>query len=391
MNKSDNVLVIEIVNSTFGKIGQIAYRTQFITKKLEERDIPYFVLARDSIIKKKWLIKVLPFGDLIPRLLNGYRIKINPKFNHRKIDMKIFDYFALKKMKCIIKKNSDKNIIIHLWEFAPNVIDFCNENDIIYIMDVPIAPSHESFKLFEEGISMDTPITEIDKVEDYSIKSTKNFLCPSEYVAEVIGGIVEPSAQINIVNFGTSIKNFRRNYNSSNRKLKFLFVGNVSKRKGVNILIESWIQSEMYKNGELILCGRVNKSIEKRIKDLNTDYSISIMGFVEPEKFYKIADIFIFPTLMEGSAKVIYEAMSYGLPVITTANAGSIIEDGKDGIIIPINNSEEIENAMRYFVENIEQIEKMGKSAHKKVEQYTWDRYAQLVVNLYGYYLGGEH
>jgi glycosyltransferase involved in cell wall biosynthesis len=54
----------------------------------------------------------------------------------------------------------------------------------------------------------------------------------------------------------------------------------------------------------------------------------------------------LFPTLSEGSANVVYEALSAGLPVITTPSAGSIIQDGVDGVIIPPRSAAHLAEAL---------------------------------------------
>jgi glycosyltransferase involved in cell wall biosynthesis len=62
----------------------------------------------------------------------------------------------------------------------------------------------------------------------------------------------------------------------------------------------------------------------------------------EVRRHYQWADVFVFPSLCEGSAMVTYEALAAGLPVITTPNAGSVVRDGVDGFIVPIRDAEAI-------------------------------------------------
>ena len=57
---------------------------------------------------------------------------------------------------------------------------------------------------------------------------------------------------------------------------------------------------------------------------------------------YAWADVFLLPFICEGSAMVTYEALSWGLPVITTHNAGSIVRDTVDGWLVPYRDSEAI-------------------------------------------------
>src|SRR4029077_18852254 len=66
------------------------------------------------------------------------------------------------------------------------------------------------------------------------------------------------------------------------------------------------------------------------------------------------ADVFLLPSLCEGSATVVYEALSASLPVICTQNTGSIVRDGVEGRIIPIRDSRVIAEAVAGLARNIE-------------------------------------
>ena len=61
---------------------------------------------------------------------------------------------------------------------------------------------------------------------------------------------------------------------------------------------------------------------------------------IEMPRLFRQADIFVFPSLHEGSALCTYEALACGLPVITTANSGSVVRHGIDGFIVPIRDVE---------------------------------------------------
>jgi glycosyltransferase involved in cell wall biosynthesis len=54
------------------------------------------------------------------------------------------------------------------------------------------------------------------------------------------------------------------------------------------------------------------------------------------------ADVFLLPSVCEGSATVVYEALAAGLPVVTTPNAGSVVRDGIDGFVCPCGDAESI-------------------------------------------------
>jgi glycosyltransferase involved in cell wall biosynthesis len=67
---------------------------------------------------------------------------------------------------------------------------------------------------------------------------------------------------------------------------------------------------------------------------------------------YRWADVFLFPSLCEGSATVTYEALAHGLPVVCTPNTGSVVRDGVEGIIVPSGDSAAIVEALVSLAED---------------------------------------
>lgn len=83
---------------------------------------------------------------------------------------------------------------------------------------------------------------------------------------------------------------------------------------------------------------RVVGSATERVRRHRLCQGLNFVGFVprtEVKEEFRKADIFILPSLFEGSAEVTYEALATGLPVITTAATGSVVRDGVEGFIIP--------------------------------------------------------
>ncbi|NEZ65794.1 glycosyltransferase [Leptolyngbyaceae cyanobacterium CCMR0082] len=124
--------------------------------------------------------------------------------------------------------------------------------------------------------------------------------------------------------------------------LHILFAGSVGLRKGIPYLLQALHQLE----GVIPFVCKAAGSIELSSKPLE-EYSnvCQFLGRVprsEMASLYNWADVFVLPSLCEGSAMVIYEALNYGLPVITTNNTGSIVRNGLGGWIVPIKNADAI-------------------------------------------------
>lgn len=94
------------------------------------------------------------------------------------------------------------------------------------------------------------------------------------------------------------------------------------------------------------------------------------------------SDVFLFPSLCEGFAFVIIEAMSTGLPIIsTTRTAGNdIVSNGIEGFTINPSSVEEIIEKMKYFIQNPSECERMGNNASRKAQLLTWENFENKVI-----------
>ena len=75
----------------------------------------------------------------------------------------------------------------------------------------------------------------------------------------------------------------------------------------------------------------------------------------------------VHPSLIEGSAKVIYEAMAAGVVPIATINSGSIIEDKKNGLIVKAGDVDDLRKKMFYLLDNYPNKGILGK--YKKYDK----------------------
>jgi len=93
-------------------------------------------------------------------------------------------------------------------------------------------------------------------------------------------------------------------------------------------------------------------------------------------------DVLALPSIVEGRALVMQEAMSQGLPVLITPNTGGedLVEDGKAGFLVPIRSPEMIADRLAWFADHREDTRAMGESARAKAATYTWADYGVKVA-----------
>ncbi len=164
---------------------------------------------------------------------------------------------------------------------------------------------------------------------------------------------------------------------------RVLFVGQLGIRKGVLYLLEAWQRLEL-KKAELILVGAVHEELTPFLAPYRARPDVKIMGFQkDPASLFAASTVFCFPSLDEGAAKVTFEAMAAGLPVITTPQAGSVVRDGLDGFLVSPRNAEVLAEKLLYLYHHPEAAAEMGRSARRYIESFTWQRYGESLLKFY--------
>jgi len=110
------------------------------------------------------------------------------------------------------------------------------------------------------------------------------------------------------------------------------------------------------------------------------------LGYVkDPSIVYANCTVYVQPSVTEAFGIPCLEAMSYGRPVIATEGAGvhELIEDGKEGFIVPIRNSHAIAEKILYFYDNPSEVKRMGRNARLKALNYTWDKIREHYKEVY--------
>jgi len=166
-------------------------------------------------------------------------------------------------------------------------------------------------------------------------------------------------------------------------KFRAIFSGALIKRKGIQHLLEAWDRLKL-PDAELWLVGSVHEEAKPFLKQFWSE-NIRVIGFVrDPENYLNQATIHVFPSQLEGSAKVTYEAAACGLPQVTTRESGDVVRDGVDGIIVKPGDVDAIAAAIERFYREPGLVEQMSQSARKRmVENFTWDHFRARLLDAY--------
>lgn len=162
-----------------------------------------------------------------------------------------------------------------------------------------------------------------------------------------------------------------------------IFSGALIERKGIHHLLEAWHRLNL-RDAELWLLGSVHDEAKPHLKEFGRE-NVRVLGFKRDlENYLNQGSVYIFPTRLEGSAKTIYEAAACGLPMITTREAGDVVRDGVEGIIVQPGDVDAIAAAIEHLYRHPEIVASMSAAARQRVvENFTWDQYRTRLLAAY--------
>ena len=147
-------------------------------------------------------------------------------------------------------------------------------------------------------------------------------------------------------------------------------------------LVDAGIPAQFLLIGE----GISRPEIEAQVKELGLESLVYMPGYYsEVEDIYRLSDVLCVPSLMEGLGLVILEGMYFGVPIIASRVGGipELIEDGKNGLLIPPADAEALYEAMYKMACHPELMQELAQEGRRRVQQFTVETMARQVEECY--------
>ena len=222
-------------------------------------------------------------------------------------------------------------------------------------------------------------------LEEYELATLVVVL--SEKAAESFRVAGFPDEKLFYLPRGVDIERFKPGSEPDGRKrppiFRAIFSGALIERKGIQYLLEAWHRLNL-RDAELWLLGSVHDEAKPHLKKFGRE-NVRVLGFKRDlENYLNQGSVYVFPSRLEGSAKTIYEAAACGLPMITTREAGDVVRDGVEGIIIQPGDVGAIAAAIEHLYRHPAIVASMGAAARQRVvENFTWDHYRTRLLGAY--------
>ena len=207
-------------------------------------------------------------------------------------------------------------------------------------------------------------------------------ICPSQFVADSLPEMAR-NKKVVVAPFGSPpsapVKNFAP---STAKKLRVLFAGSLTQRKGLGDLFAA-MRLLARNDVELVVMGSPQVPMEFYRKEFSGFTYEPVRPHAQVLELMRTCDVFCLPSIVEGRALVMQEAMSQGLPLIITPNTGGedLIDEGETGFLIPIRQPDKIADKIDWFAGHRAALPEMSRAAQTKAGWLTWEAYGQTIVN----------
>jgi len=237
------------------------------------------------------------------------------------------------------------------------------------------------------------PYPEKDLIRvDAEIALADQIVCGSGFVRQTLldGGV--DSTKLNVIPYGVDTEVFTpADSPTEHEGLHLLFVGHFGLRKGAWYLIEAMRRLRDRRGLRLTVVGKQTVASQYLAPLGDQLRLIDHVPYHEMPDLYRQADALVLPSLFEGSSLAIYEALACGVPVITTPNAGSIIQDGAEGYIVPIRDVDGITSKIDKLYTDREARANMAVRARHRALEFGWRKYADGLLRLSERVIGPSH
>ena len=247
---------------------------------------------------------------------------------------------------------------------------------------------HQKNARFPETLFPNLLVSRQDSLEEYDL--TDLLLVPSRCSARTFTSAGIPEEKLFMLGAGVDTTLFQPKdpgevpaQFSAARPLRAVFCGALIKRKGAHVLLEAWHRLAL-PHAELSLVGAVHDEIRPALAAFGGP-SVKPLGFTrDVPGLLRQADVHIFPSECEGSAKTVYEACAAGLAQVTTFESGDVVQNERNGLIVPCNDVEALMAAVRRLYDHPEQVRQFSRAARHRAEtELTWNHFRERLAAAY--------
>lgn len=211
-------------------------------------------------------------------------------------------------------------------------------------------------------------------------------LCPSEFVKKTFIDEGYPAGKLLRHQYGYDNTRISPGNQAplDAKPLVMLYAGLCSPRKGLHHALEAWLGSEASKTGRFLVCGEFAEPYRKYLEGMLSQPGVEVLGH-RPDlpDLMKQADLFVLPTVEEGSALVTYEARGAGCVLLVSDAAGAVCEHLTDAMVHPMGNTAELARHIDTLHRDRQLLARLRQNSLATLEDLTWQAAGRRLASVY--------
>ncbi len=252
---------------------------------------------------------------------------------------RIWDWLTSSWLRWNIPTGNDAKAILHVFaESCLESLRTARSKGMIRVIEVTLPPPFVSEEqLYRWGVSRGE-FPDINALRE-EVTESDFVLVQSQFGADTVEALGVSRDRIFQIQLGIDTDYFVPSYTERQPgPIRVLFVGSISRRKGVHHLLQAWKELSL-PNAELLLAGNHLQLVAKLLLAEAEDVpNCRMLGHVvrkDLRSLYQQADILVHPSLAEGGCAGIQEALACGVPCIVSSHSTSAVKSGREGIVVP--------------------------------------------------------
>lgn len=297
------------------------------------------------------------------------------------------------------KSIDNANAIVAFDTSARVLFERCKDRSKPLILDRSIAHPAQWFETqtrlqeeFPQWVSKPEPRPNfLRETEEIEHDMADLVVVGGEFAKETLVNEGLDAEKIQVNPYGVDFDRFSQMPRSAtgNRPMRYLFLGSVTARKGIPLLLDAWKQIGWKKNvAELWIAGPCSDSIRALIPQIE---GVNVLGKINRTKVPNLlseCDVFVLPSYSEGFGLVLLEAVAAGLPVLTTYNTGGreVVQQDVFGRLFSAGDLDALVEHLRYYRDCPPRREEIMFAAESLRDYFSWnaygDRWKELLTGL---------
>ena len=328
-----------------------------LVKSFNSFGIEYWFRLRKSLSEKERIAVFLWAGRTFCKLLNkNMPESANSIYVYNTAGLETLEYARARGMKTVLEQSS-----------APRETE-----------EAIMEKEYSLFRDWEDSSACHSPEYAKRQHDEWQLADT--IICGSEFVRECVIENGGPGSKCKVVPYGIEIP---EKTTPKDRKhggpIRVLFAGRISLQKGVQYLLKCANKLRGTASVRCVGTPMINPSVLASYAQF-----VEFTGAVPRQDMashYQWADVFVLPSLCEGSAIVTYEALAHGVPVICTPNSGSTVRDGYNGFIVPLRDADAISAKLLELSRNDNLLGYLSSNALLSAHELSIEAYGKRLLN----------